>query len=297
MRQPASESGRTAYTLIEICVGLMILVLVGGIAYSILLNSSVLLAKNISLNSSTTTLGSAIDRINAEVSQANGMPSLINADGSAATAAGPAAGIVFDNYVGGPYVVTNPGGLGLVASASTFAMTFAPNAIGTLPLPKANDAVRFNGSTLRPLVNSSTPAVLGAFPPAVQPVTVTLKATLGQAVTWSATFSQTAFLVHRRAIVVVQNNGRNELRLYPNVETITSTCDLTTSYLVLNNSIGTQNGENTPFTVVTQDGNSFLSVSMRIEDQQYNKVLSKKQVQDSNTFLRVDTLIRPRNFL
>ncbi|MEO6971654.1 MAG: hypothetical protein ABI217_12260, partial [Chthoniobacterales bacterium] len=241
------------------------------------------------------TLGSSMDRITAEVSQANGMPGLINADGSAA--AGPAAGIVFDNYVGGPYVVTNPGCVGLVASTSTFAMTFAPNAIGTLPIPKANDAVRFNGSSLRPLVNSSTPAVLGAFPPAVQPVSVTLKATLGQALTWSATFSQTAFLVHRRAIVVVLNNGRNELRLYPNVETLASSCDLTTSYLVLNNSIGTQNGENTPFTIVTQDGNSFLSVSMRIEDQQYNKVLAKKQVQDSNTFLRVDTLIRPRNFL
>lgn len=297
MRSSGHKSRRSGFTLIEMCVGLLTLALVGGIVYAILMNSTVLLAKNISLNSSTTTLGSALDRISSEISQANGLPSLINADGSAVTTAGPAAGIVFDHYIGGTYVVSNPGVTGLTAGASSFGMTFSTSSLVALPVPQANDVVAIGDSTLRPLVSSSNPASLGSAPPAIQPVTVTLQVPLGQDIPWPATVSETAYLIHRRAIVVVPVNGRKELRLYPNVETTAKTCDLTTSYLVLNREIGTQNGEDVPFTTVTQNGISFINVSMRIEDHQYDKVLANKQLKDFNNFLRVDTLVRPRNFL
>jgi len=297
MRKPALPFAIAGFTLVEISIGVAILAIIGGIAYSLLINSTTLLAKNVSLNSSNAVLRSALDRIDSEVSQANGMPILINADGSAGSANGPAAGIVFDRYLGGPYVVTNPGSTGLAASAQSFEIKLATAALASPPIPQTNDVVSIGTGTTRPLVSSCAPAVLPAVPPAVQAVTVTLEAPLGQDIPWTTAVDQKAFLVHRKAIVVVPANGRNELRLYPNVETTSSACDLTTSFVVLNNEIGGQTGENTPFTIVTQNVVTFLNIALRVEDQQYNKALASKQANEFNTFLRVDAMVRPRNFL
>ncbi len=106
-----------------------------------------------------------------------------------------------------------------------------------------------------------------------------------------------AFLVHRKAIVVVPVNGRNELRYYGDVETTSSSCDLSTSYVVLNREIGLAAGESTPFTLVSSNGTTLLNIGLRVEDQQYNKVLAKRQQHEFNTFLKVDGQVRPRNFL
>lgn len=286
-----------AFTLVEILVGLVILSLIGGIAYSILQNSATLFAKNVSLNSSNTIVRSAMDRVYSEISQANGMPKLIDSNGTAAGAIGPAAGVVFDRYLGGPYVLSNPGPGGLAATAQSIKMTFATSALASPPLPTANDVLSFGVGALRPLVSSCSPPTLPPKPPALQVVTVTLKEPLGQQVSWTAPTEQTAFLVHREAIVVVAAGGRNELRYYPNVETPSNSCDLTTTYAVLTRGIGNEPGENTPFTIVTQNGVSFLNIAMRAEDQQFNNVLANRQVKDFNTFFRVDGQVRPRNFL
>src|SRR4051812_16649562 len=102
----ASSRSIGAFTLVELMIGVVVLMLLGGIAYSILINATTLMAKNISLNASSTTLRAALDRVYSEVNQANGLPTLVNADSSAAAStSGPAAGIIFDRYVGGPYVV------------------------------------------------------------------------------------------------------------------------------------------------------------------------------------------------
>ncbi len=297
MKHSADHSLRAAYTLVELMIGVLLLVVVGGIAYAILSNSTTLLAKNISINSSSTIVRSALDRVYTEISQANGMPKLIQANGTPASAVGPAAGIVFDRYLGGPYIVTNPGTTGLPASATSLQLTLSTNALASPPIPRPNDVIRIGSSALRPLVNSSSPAALSAAPPALQPVTVTLKAALGESVPWTPDVKESAFLIHRKAIVVVPVNGRNELRLYPDVETTSNTCDLSTTYTVLNREIGSQAGENTPFSIVTSDGVPLLNVSLRIEDQQYNKVLANKQAHEVNTFIKIDGRVRPRNYL
>ncbi len=298
MRKKIAPHRPTAgYSLFEILVALVIFVLIGGIAYGVLTNSTTLLAKNISLNSSNTLVRSALDRVYAEISQANGMPQLINADGSSASGAASAAGIVFDRYLGGPYIVTNPGSTGLPASATSIGLTLATNALASPPIPKANDVISIGGSPARPLVSSSSPAVVSASPPPLLPVTVTLQAKIGQSIPWTTDVKETAFLVHRKAIVVVPVSGRNELRLYNNVETTSQSCDLTTSYVVLNREIGSQAGENTPFSIVTSSGVSLLNIALRVEDQQYNKVLAKKQANEFNTFMKVESRVRPRNFL
>ena len=121
MKRNARQLRSAGYTLVEICIALVVLMIVGGLAYSILMSSTTLLAKNVSLNSSNTILRAALDRIYSEINQANGLPKLINADGTdAASSSGPAAGIIFDRYVGGPYIVVNLVGTGLPSTHPNF---------------------------------------------------------------------------------------------------------------------------------------------------------------------------------
>ncbi len=316
MKHLAQNSNRRGASLAEMCITIAVIMIVGALAYSMMMNSTTLLAKNLSLNSSNLQSRTVLDRIFAEMNQSNQLPTLINADGSAVIGSGPAAGIAFDRYIGGPYVVGTPGS-GLAATATTFNLFYSADPLASPPVPVKNDVVIMDGST-RALVSScSAPTTTLAAPtptPAPTPgrmVTVTLQNTLGTytnppvssgtAIAWSSTTQQTAYLIHRKAFIVVPGsdpNGPAQLRLYSNVETVTDYSDATT-YVILSRNIGTKtiNGvaENTPFSLVTQNGSTFLNIAMRVEDQQYNKRLASQQMADFNTFLRVDTMLRPRN--
>lgn len=316
MKTAITHPRRNGFTLPEICVTLAVALIVGVAAYSVLMNSTTLLAKNISVNSSNILARASLDRIFSELNQANRKPTLINADGTAATGSGPAAGVMFDRYIGGPYIVGNPGG-GLPANATTFRLYYSADPLASPPVPLKNDVVIMDGTT-RALVSScSAPTTSLAAPvPAPSPpngrmVTVTLASTLGSytnppvssgtAIPWSATTQQTAYIVHRKAFVVapgINSSLPAELRLYRDAEVVTNWSD-PTSYVVLSRNIGnkTVNGvaENTPFSLVDQNGSQFLSIAMRVEDQTFNKRLSNQQANEFNTFFRVDTMLRPRN--
>ncbi len=309
---------RHGYTLVQLMVVIAIVMLVGAAAYSMLMSSTTLLAKNVSLNSSNILARSSLDRIFAELNQANKTPTLINADGSVATGTGPAAGVLFDKYVGGPYIVGNPGS-GLAASATTFKLYYSIDSVANPPLPLKNDVVIMDGVT-RALVSSCSASTSSLAAPTPTPapaspngrmVTVTLQNSLGTytsptvssgtAIAWSSKTQQTAYIIHRRAFVVAPGSSASspaELRFYRDAETVINYNDPTT-YTVLTGGIGnsTVNGvaENTPFSLVTQNGATFLNIAMRVEDQQFNKRLASQQRSDFNTFLRVDTMLRPRN--
>lgn len=303
MNRNGREPGTAGYTLVEVCIALVVLMIVGILAFSILTSSTTLLAKNISLNSSNTTVRSTLDRIYSEINQSNGLPKLINADGTAAaSSSGPAAGIIFDRYVGGPFIVGNPG-TGLPATTTAIQLYYSATALPTQAAPLRNDVIRMDAGT-RPLVNASTSPVAFSSPTPVpsqsKTVTVTLQSPLGTAISWASATQQTAYLVHRKAFVVVPANGRAELRVYGDAETVTD-YNNSAGYKILSREIGTQtvNGlaENAPFSLVTQNGATFLNIAMRVEDQQFNKYLAARQSKEFNTFLRVDTMLRPRNFL
>ncbi len=333
MRRRDLSKSSAAYTLVEICVGTGILMAVGGIVYAILMSSATLLAKDISINSSSTSARSTLDRIYSEVTQANGLATtdtlvpkppciLVNADGTVASTTGPAAGIVFDGYVGGPYIVGNPGS-GLAANATTVKLFYSTDPLASPPIPARNDVLVMDGST-RALVSScSTPSSSFSAPtptPVPTPgvmVTVTLQSTLGTytlppvnsgtAIPWSSAIQQTAYLLHRKAFVVVPPaslitvNGispQAELRMYPDAENLPAVINDSSKYVVLTRDIGTKTiaglDENKPFSYVTQNGTTYLNIAMRIEDRQYNKRLANQQANEFNTFLRVDTMLRPR---
>ena len=215
MKRNTIKLRAAGFTLAEISIVLAVLSIVGGLAYSMLINSTALLAKNVSLNSSNTILRAALDRIYSEINQANGLPKLINADGTdAASSSGPAAGIIFDRYLGGPYIVTNPGS-GLPASAQSFEMKRSTDPLASPPIPTTNDVICMDNGTTRPLVSTCTTSGSG-----IQSLAITLTAPLGTAIPWSSTVNETAYLVHRKAFVVVPVSGRGELRMANNAEAV-----------------------------------------------------------------------------
>jgi type II secretory pathway pseudopilin PulG len=294
MKTPAPKSV-AAFTLVELMIGLVVLMLLGGIAYSILINATTLMAKNISLNASSTTLRAALDRVYAEVNQANGLPTLVNADSSAAaSASGPAAGVTLDRYIGGPYIVTNPGTSGLSSTATSFQMKCSTDPLASPVAPKINDVVSMDAGNTRPLVQSCASSTSGG----LQTLTVQLQGPIGKDIPWDTSVQKIAYVIHREAIIVAPANGRAELRFYGNAEALdTSNCNNTSTYIVLTRDIGTATGEDTPFSYVTQGTTRFLNIAMRVEDRQFNAYLASRQAKEFNTFLRVDTMLRPRNFL
>lgn len=312
MRRYPSKHRPGGYTLAELSIMMGVLAIIGGLAYSMLMSSTTLLAKNVSLNSSNVMVRQALDRMYADLNQANRLPTLINDDGSPAGLVGPAAGIVFDRYVGGPYVVGNPGS-GLPASTTTLNLFYSTDPLANPPDPVPNDVIIMDGKT-RALVSGSTAsATLLAPSPTPLPnpgrmATVTLANTLGtyttpsgSGISWASSTQQTAYLVHRQAFVVVPVNGTTgpaELRVYQDAETVTNYND-PSKYVVLTHTIGTKtvNGllEHIPFSLVTQDGATYLNIAMRVEDQQYNQRLATQQANEFNTFLRIDSLFRPKN--
>ncbi len=182
MKRKVVGRGRSGFTMAEIMVGISLLTGLGIACYSMLLSSSILFAKNVSLNTSNTILRTALDRMYGDVNQAYGMPKLINADGSAA-ATGAAAGITFDVYLGGPYVVINPGTTGLPASTTQLQMKhYSTDTLTAQPLPVSNDVVILDNGITRPVVNTCTSTTASN----VRTLTVNLKAALGSSVSWNA---------------------------------------------------------------------------------------------------------------
>ena len=151
-----------------------------------------------------------------------------------------------------------------------------------------------DGGNTRPLVQSCTSSTSGG----LQTLTVQLQAPIGKDIPWDTSVQKTAYVIHREAIIVAPANGRAELRFYGNAEALaTSNCNDVSTYTVLTRDIGTATGEDTPFSYVTQGSTRFLNVAMRVEDRQFNAYLASRQAKEFNTFLRVDTMLRPRNFL
>jgi hypothetical protein len=302
MNVTSARHARAGFTIAEIMIGVTVLAAVGMAGYSMLLNSSMLFAKNVSLNTSSTVLRTALDRMYIDVNQAYGMPQLINADGGSATTSS-AAGIAFDVYLGGPYVITNPAGAGLPSSTVSFTMKCpapllpiptAAEVLTTQPTPVVNDVVVLDNGITRPVVNTCTSSTLVG----VRTLTVGLKSSLGNQVSWNASTTKTGFLVHKRAYVVATVGGHGELRLYNNAEAVPDYSD-PANYVVLARDLSglATNNENTPFSVVPDPltGTNFLNIAMRVEDQSFNKALALKQSKEFNTFLQLDTRLRPRN--
>jgi hypothetical protein len=292
MKTSTTIQRSAGFTVMEMTIASAGLAIMGMMAYLVLNSGTLLYARNISTNHINTELRLSLDRICSELGQADGLPELVTADGSVCSS-GSASGIRFDKYLGGPYLVNHPGGLGLQEGAASLQLQRSTHPLASPPVPLAGDVILVQGEPgLRAVVGSCTSGTVAAG--SLQTLPVSLSGGLSKAVSWNASDLKSARLVHRVAVIVVESADRAELRYYPDVENL-SDYDNPFSYKVLASEIALQSGGTKPFSMVVQDGKSFVAMSLGVRKVAMSGVLANKEYGESNTFITANTLLRPRN--
>lgn len=258
--------------------------------FSLMNTGALLAARNLSVNLTNNVERNALDRIEQSIQQAATMPTLIDTAGNAASS--PAAGVTFDAYLGGPYVITATG-TSLPSTTSTLNLVRTTNAVAIAPIPKAGDVLQINlaPSTVRARIST----VVTGTPDGAQhqTVTATLASALGAAVPIPTSGAMTASLVRKVAMIVMPAGGSYQLRYYPSYETTTNLND-PTQFVVLTKEIAAQTADTTPFSITQLQSANFVSLSLRVRSSAFDQRLSGLQADQFNTFSRVDSYIRPK---
>lgn len=287
MKTPRSPQPRRAFTLVEVVIAAALSTAVGLAVFAVLHAGSLLAARNLSVNLTNTSMRGSLDRAEQIIQQADTLPVLIDTAGAAAPA--PAAGVSFDSYLGGPYVISAPP-TGLPASTTVLTVTRSTNPFASPPLPRPGDVLRLSNTdpALRPRV-----AATFVNPPdgaQHQAVSVTLSAALGTPVTLVAGAILTGKFVRPAALLAVPAGGRRELRYYPLFDSTTNLGD-PAQFVLLTDQIGMQPGDARPFSLVTTQGRTFVNLSLCVRAANFDQVLAGRQVDEFNTFSRVDSLL------
>lgn len=281
---------RQAFTLVEVLVGTAVSAVLATAIFALLNAGMILSAKNLSLNLTSNSMRTALDRVEQGVQMGNAMPTLIDTAG-ADVAAGSAAGIKFDRVVGSPYVVTLPAG-GIPASATTLTLTRSTHPVASPPVPSAGDIILItvNEATLRARIQSVGNPVAGA---GRQSFLITLTAPLGTAVAPITATIVSSRLVRNVAFLVKPANGKPELRYYQTFDTTTN-LNNPAGYTVVTDQIGTAAADATPFSIVPVGTQSFVSFSLRVRASNADQGIRSQQRDQFNTYSRIETLIRPK---
>jgi len=276
------------FTLVEMLVATTVAAAVGGFALAYLHVGTILFAKNVTVNYSNNSLRWSVDEAIDRVQSSAIIPVLIDTTGTAAITS-TSAGIYYDRLLGDMYVVTNPSGTGLAATANSATLTYSTNQYASPPVPQAGDVVLFNGASsgMRPMVSTAS---MGSTTGSTQAVTVTFTAALGTAVSWTSSQIETAQLVHREALIVMPNGSAYEFRRYPSFETTANLNDAT-KYVVLSGQVGTQGSEPTPFTIVASGPDQLLSMTYVVRAGPYQNYLANKEANQFSSYQTVRTTI------
>jgi len=284
---------RSGFTLVELMIYLTIGILLSYVTYSFLTGASVLYAKNMSIVHSHINLRSVVDRLCNNMQQANSRPVLIDTSGNPVVTA-TSAGLYYDRYRGDPYVVTNPSGTGLLATATSVTVTLSTAPLASPPVPAAGDAIIISNPSgdVRALISASTPGAVDAVNQR-QSITLTLAAALGTAISWSSSEVRTATLVHREAFMVVPVGNVSEFRFFQNFEPMPVLTN-PANYSVVSNQISILSGETTPFSIDTVGTDKIVRASLFARSTDFSTYLSTKQAYEFNTFVRLNTVLSSR---
>lgn len=263
-----------------------------GIAY-FMSSGMLLFAKNVSTNLSHNSLRGSLDKLVQSVDQARGRIRLIDTTGTTIASGGTAPGVVFDQYRGGPYVVTHPGGSGLSAAATSLTITRSVDPLASPPLPIPGDVLLLaNHDSIRLVVQSVSAGIISGST-LRQSLTITLQTAAGTAIPWDSSTVMTASLVRRVAFLVVPAGPRNELRYYNNAES-GGNFGASADYSLVTNNIGTGAGDATPFSTTANGSRDILSVVLRVRAGQYANRLSTKELNSFSTVERVSITLIPK---
>ena len=284
---------RQAFTLLEVLIGAAISSILAVAVFALMNAGSILSAKNLSLNLTSNSMRTALDRVEQVVQQADttdAQPQLINTSGTV-VGAGPAAGIRFDRAVGSPYVVTVTGG-SIPAATTSLTLTRSTHPVATAPVPKVGDIVRIatTDAAVRPRIQIVSP---GSVSSQRQPCAVTFEAPLGIAMTVSNGNIVSARLIHHVAFLVMPAGGKPELRYYDSFDTTTNLND-NSKYVVVTDQIGTASDDVTPFSLTVTNGQALVNFSLRVRASNNDRGMRGLQQDQFNTYNRTETQIRPK---
>lgn len=287
MKTRSSQHLQSGFTLVEMLIGSTIGVIVSLGVFAFIDTGSMLTARNLAVNLTSNSMRGTLDRIENLIQQADTLPQLIDTSGSTVAGTGPAAGVRFDLFAGGP-VVVNPGTQTLASTVTSFTIRYAQ---ASSRAPMAGDILRLDGTadSLRPRINSVTSNT--ALSAGMREATVTLTAALGTAV--SATTALRANIVRQVALVVMPGGAGRQLRYFTDMAGTTNMNDAT-KYAVLTDQIAMQSADATPFSNVTIVDRQFVSLSLRLRASNFDRRLIGKQADEFNTFAQVNSLIRPK---
>ncbi len=295
-----SHPARAGFSLIELLVAIVILVIVGLMVTSFTVTETWLFAKNTALNNSHRSARRALDRLANELQQTQNLPTLIDETGNA-TAAASAAGLRYDRLVGAPYKIEDPGGSGFKATETKVKVTRSIDPFNAPPLPSAGDVLLMDlptGGTLRARA-ASVKITKTDNSKQLQTVELTLASALGVDIPFDATQIKAAQIVHRQAFIVVPNGARNELRYYQDFEPM-PVLDDPTQYVLITPDISTvklpdgTRRDVTPFSIDDSTGDKLVKASLRMQAREYVYSLASKQANSFNTFVQMDITLPSR---
>ena len=111
------HSHQRGYTLIELMVSTMVVAITGSIIYNILNTGMTLFAKNTAINMAHQEARVAVLQMEQDLHGAVSIPQLTDGSRNAISGSGPAAGISFQLFASGPFMITpNSNGTGYSAS-------------------------------------------------------------------------------------------------------------------------------------------------------------------------------------
>ena len=309
MKNDLHRRASRAFTLAEMLVSSVLLVVVGGLSLTLLINGFVQFARNVALNQSAEQSRSTLTTVLRRMESAADNPQLVTLSGSplalnqVATTYAP--GVRFHRMIGGAYKITDPisttSGSGATSlsytSATTTTLTLSYNS--SWPAPSVGDRVLFiNPSNIKETVSGGTSpgtkpgrkivAVGSAAGTNPRTVTVTLENSPGKPVLCN----NPCYILREAALVAVDVSGRRELRYYD------STASLGT-YTTLCRELDPNPSEHDtaglviqPFGLTTVSGRVQVLVDLPIRINDYQNTLTRfRKTDEFNGFLRTGSQV------
>ncbi len=280
---------------------------IGAIVYGFSISTLVLFTKNSAVNRSHSDVRNALDTMSYRLQAAENVPTLIKADGTAPTSPdGPAAGMVFDRFLGEPYLLDPPlVATTIAAGAVTLKIWRSTHALASPPIPSPSDAVVIDlpdgVTTVRARVQSVAAGAIDTVNKR-QMITLTLAAGTTRPLVWGTGAVQVARLVRTQAFMVFPAaTGSSELRYYDTFEPA-PVLATATNYTVLTDQLGATGAEATPFSLANMDQDTAITttsdrvlvstLTARMRDA--TNSLTGKQSNSFNTFARLNLRLPSR---
>lgn len=312
MRFPRHHIRKDAFTLVEVLVASSAAMVILAGVYALVSAGMILSVKSLAINATGRDVRLAVDRTEAVLLQAYDVPTLVNHAGATVSGSGPAAGVRFFRYLGGPYVVTIPT-IGLSGTSTALTITRDNTALVLPPPPLPNDVIVINttilmsGSTnqVRATIVDGSTIATSTNGNRVS-YTVKLKGTLGDANTlipYKSSTAVTTTVIRPSAFVVVPTAKGRELRYMESFPPSTP-LDVSQKHSVYSEAIALPAYDSTPstgdamsdnnarpFALEKLYGRTFVNTRFRVRDTRYGRHLQGKQADEFSTFMGVNALI------